>query len=37
MYSGYEDYEPAFLDVKNTIRLWIVATNMNRTILVEKK
>ena len=33
---GYEDYEPAYLAVTKTIKLWVVATDMNRTILVEK-
>jgi len=31
-----DDYEPAYLAVTKTIKLWVVATDMNRTILVEK-
>ena len=31
-----EDYEPAWLEVKRTLKLWVVATKMNRTVLVEK-
>lgn len=35
-YDGYHEPEHAYLDVKKTIRYWVVAVGMNKTMLVEK-
>ena len=33
----YDDAEPAVLEIKKTYTFWVVATEMNRTILVPKE